>query len=98
MNDTTIGTKLTNTHRIIYVNSKTFDDNTANRMVKLDNSEPIIYVKNPTITPVYGQSDPSTIIGSTTVYNSNASILDIIDSTTMIYVAGAVLVLYLILS
>ena len=89
MKDTTIGTKLTNAHRIIYVNSDTFDDNTADRIVKLDDPKPTIYVKNPTITPIYGQIDPSTIIGttitngntSTTVYNSNASILDKIDST-----------------
>ena len=69
-----------------------------------------IYVKSPTLTPVYSQADPSKVVGSTvttgtgssssstTIYNSSASLFDMVSSTTLVYVAGGALVLYLVLS
>ena len=109
MDNTTIGTKLTNTHRLITVKSPVIPKdvfiNSSDGITKIDNPKPIIYVNNPTITPVYSQSDPSTVIGttvirgntSTTTYNSSASVFDKIDSTTLMYVTGGALVLYLLL-
>ena len=106
MNNSSFVTKLNNTSRIIYINSDTFDENRSSKITSLENSTPIIYVKNPTVTPVYSQSDSSTVIGSTitqgntstTIYNSDASIFDMINSTTLMYIAGGVLILYLVIS
>ena len=75
-------------------------------VMQIDNPQKSIYVKLPTVAPVYSQVDSSTMIGSTinnansstTVYNSSASLFDKIDSTMLMYVAGGALVLYLVLS
>ena len=74
--------------------------------MQIDNPQRSIYIKLPTVTPIYSQSDSSTMIGSTinnansstTIYNSSASLFDMIDSSTLMYVAGGALVLYLVLS
>ena len=109
MVDSTIGTKLTNIHKSVYlkssIDSDDTEENNASDITKLDNPQPSIYVKNPTIVPVYSQRDSSTIIGTsitqggvTTVdYDSGISIFDKYSSTTLIYVAGGALILILIL-